>query len=57
VRAHDVPESMEEIVAEMRRTDETPTLATLNAGAAGGFCSAANPNISSQKTDSLICPH
>jgi hypothetical protein len=27
-------ESMEEIVAELRRTDETPTLAELNTGVA-----------------------
>jgi hypothetical protein len=30
VRAHDVTESMEEIVAELRRTDETPSLAEIN---------------------------
>jgi hypothetical protein len=32
VRAQDVTESMEEIVAELRRTDETPALTRLNAG-------------------------
>ena len=32
VRAHDVAETMEEIVAELRRTDQTPTLAKLNSG-------------------------
>src|SRR5262245_55778312 len=33
VRAHDVSESIEEIVEELRRTDETPALTRLNAGA------------------------
>jgi hypothetical protein len=31
VRAHNVNEALEEIVAELRRTDQTPTLAVLNA--------------------------
>ena len=33
VRAHDVTETVEEIVRELLQTDQTPTLARLNAGA------------------------
>jgi hypothetical protein len=33
VRAHDVTETLYEIVAELHRTDRTPTVAELNAGA------------------------
>ena len=34
LRAHDVTETMEEIVAQLRRTDETPSLDEMNTTAA-----------------------
>jgi hypothetical protein len=38
VRAVGVTETLEEIVAELRRTDETPTLTAINAGSSESNC-------------------